>query len=136
MSITGMIAVWLFCAVAVERLVELTVKIIPWLDKKKIANVDLGMLLAFTYALVIAIGAKLDFFTIFGIEFNIALVGYIIAALFMAGGTELIHSIINLSESEKQISKATVKQLQDGGNLVNSDLEAEHAPQRGDTAQQ
>ena len=64
-----LIAVWLFLAFVIERLVEVIVKLMPFLKQLNIQEVNIEMFLALAASLVIAFGTELDFFKIFTIEF-------------------------------------------------------------------
>lgn len=86
--------IWLFCAFLVERLVEGTVHVLPFLDKRKVFGCDVTLLLAFCYALVIAYGGNFNLFDMFAIPFQWSVFGPLAAAILMAGGSSGVHSII------------------------------------------
>lgn len=117
--------VWLFLAFAVERMVEYTLKLFPIIDKKKISGIDTGMLISLIYAIPIAIFVRLDFFSLLDIKANAPLLGYIIAAFFMAGGTEAVHTIINWMKNNKELVKS-VKSVSGGLGDVNIDVISAH----------
>lgn len=45
-------------------------------------------------SILLAFGAGLDFFVMFGIPFSIPYVGIILSGFFVSGGTKLVHDII------------------------------------------
>lgn len=102
---------WLFLAFVVERLVEVVLKVFPWFDKKRIVFVDVAMILALAFSLVIAFGANLDFFQMFGIEFAWPYVGPVVAAILMMGGSNLVHDIIKWVEASKDVTKQTAESV-------------------------
>ncbi len=105
---------WLFLAFVVERLVEVVLKLFPWFDKKRIIYVDVAMILALAFSLVIAFGANLDFFQMFGIEFAWPYVGPVVAAILMMGGSNLVHDIIKWVEASKDVTKQTANSVAAG----------------------
>lgn len=102
-----MLVAWVFLAFAVERLVELMLKMFPIVDKTRIAQVDIGMLLSLLFSVVLAFGARLNFFAMFEIEFTWPVVGFILSALFMTGGSQLVHDITGWVTANKEKAKAT-----------------------------
>ncbi len=92
---------WAFLAFAVERMVEVTVKIFPRLEHTKISGLNTELFLAFLYALVIAYGAGCNFFNQFGIPFNWQSIEPAITALFLAGGSSLIHDLQSWVKTNK-----------------------------------
>jgi hypothetical protein len=86
--------VWLFCAFLVERLVEGTIHVFPFLDKRKVLGCDVTLLLALAYSVVIAYGANFNLFEMFAIPFQWAVFGILAAAILMAGGSSGVHPII------------------------------------------
>jgi hypothetical protein len=101
-----MLLAWAFLAFAVERLVELVLKMLPFIDKSKISQVDIGMALALLLSSVLAFGANLDFFKMFEIEFSWPYVGPAISALFMTGGSQLVHDITEWVKANKDFAKS------------------------------
>lgn len=98
-----MVFIWIFLAYIVERAVEVTVIIIPFVDKKTILGCPVNLLLALFYSMVLAFGANLNFFAMFGIEFQWGVVGKVLAALFMAGGAKFAHGIFKWYSENKGI---------------------------------
>ena len=82
---------WLFLAFVVERVTELALDMFPgirnWCEKA-------ADMLALGLSILLAFGAGLDFFGMFGIPFSIPYVGIILSGFFMSGGTKLVHDII------------------------------------------
>lgn len=97
------IQLWLVMGFAVERLTELVVKLIPVLEKAEIKAVKVPMAIALVFAIVITLGApQLDFFKLLGAEYQFPYVGQIVSALFIAGGSELIHKVIKKLEDVRE----------------------------------
>ena len=95
-----LVVLWSFLAFAVERFVEIIVKLIPSIHKKRLLGIEVPVLLAFFLSLIIAMGTALDFFQVFSIEFFWPCVGYILTALVMTGGSNLTHeSVRELGQS-------------------------------------
>lgn len=101
-----LLVAWVFLAFAVERMVELFLKMFPFVDKTKVSQVDIGMILSLLLSLVLAFGARLDFFAMFEIEFAWPVVGFILSALFMTGGSQLVHDITGWVTANKEKAKA------------------------------
>ena len=104
----GILLVWLFMAFVVEKLVEVVLRIFPFFDHKKIVLVDVALILALTFSLVIAFGANLDFFVMFEIQFQWPYVGPVISALLMMGGSSLVHDVLEWVQSSKETAKANL----------------------------
>jgi flagellar biosynthesis protein FliR len=98
-----MVFIWIFLAYIVERAVEATVTVIPFLDKKVIWGWPVNLLLALVYSMVLAFGANLNFFAMFGVEYKWAVIGTVLAGLFMAGGAKFAHSIFKWYSENKGI---------------------------------
>lgn len=104
LTIVGvLIFAWIFLAYVVERMVEATVTIFPGLDKRTLFKSPLNLLIALFYSVVIAFGAKLDFFVMFGLAFAWTWVGPLVAALLMAGGSKVAHGILKWYFANKGI---------------------------------
>ncbi len=101
----GLLATWIFLAFAVERLVELAINIAPALDKKRVFGIQVQTLLAMVVSLGLAYGAGLDFFAMFGIGFKWRLAGPAISGLFMGGGSNLVHDIVEWVNAKKTMAK-------------------------------
>jgi hypothetical protein len=86
--------IWLFCAFLVERLVEGTLHILPFLDKRKILGCDVPVVIAFIYALAICFGVGFDLFGMFTIPFQWPWVGILLAAIITAQGSSGVHPVI------------------------------------------
>lgn len=102
----GILVVWLFMAFVVERLVEVVLRVFPMFDHKKIGMVNIAMVLTLVFSLVIAFGASLDFFEMFGITFQWPYVGPVVSALLMMGGSSLVHDVIQWVQANKETAKA------------------------------
>lgn len=100
------ITVWLFLSFTVERVVELILSAVPRLDKRQVLGVDVPVILALALSLVLSFGARLDFFEIFGVTFQWPLVGIILTAFFMVGGSSAVHDILGWVNASKQNSRA------------------------------
>ncbi len=96
-----MITLWLFLAFTVERVVELMLTFVPRIDKKQVLGVDVPVLLSFLFALVLASGSGLDFFQIVGVDFAWPAVGPVLSAIFMVGGSTMIHDILGWINAAK-----------------------------------
>jgi|LSQX01.1.fsa_nt_gb hypothetical protein len=95
------IAVWLFLAFTVERIVELLLSLAPKLDKKQFLGVDVPVCLSLILSLILAFGAQLDFFQIFGVAFKWPEVGTVLTAIFMVGGSGALHDILGWLNASK-----------------------------------
>lgn len=101
----GLLATWIFLAFAVERLVELVMNIVPSMDKKRVLGIQIPILLAMVLSLGLAYGAGLDFFNMFGICFKWPMVGPAISGLFMGGGSNLVHDIVEWVNAKKTLAR-------------------------------
>ena len=104
-SIAAMVTILLFFAFLVERLVEWLTKLVPWLDTVQVKQVNLQMVLAVLFSMVLAFGAKLDFFVMMGIEFYWPYAGIILTAIIMSGGSNFVHDIVGWVEAKKDTAK-------------------------------
>ncbi|NLW16200.1 MAG: hypothetical protein GX033_00810 [Firmicutes bacterium] len=95
------ITLWFFMAFTVERIVELVLILIPRLDKKQVLGVDVPVLLSFVLSLILAFGARLDFFEIVNVEFAWSEVGTVLSAVFMVGGATVLHDILGWINASK-----------------------------------
>ena len=114
--------VWLFCAVLIERLVEGTVFVFPFLDKRKILGCDVTLLLAFGYSVVVHFGANFNLFEMFNIPFKWAVFGILAAATIAAGGSSGVHGIIKRWFMNKKLSETPAV------GFTVSDIEADVGP--------
>lgn len=103
------ITVWLFLSFTVERMVELLLAVVPKLDKKQAWGIDVPVLLALALSLVLSFGAHLNFFQIFGIDFEWPVVGMILTAFFMVGGSNVVHDLLGWVNAAKTNSRANGK---------------------------
>lgn len=92
-------------AVIVERAIELLLKIFPIIDKRKISEVDIQLLMALALGELVAFGAGIDLFEIAGLEFHIPYVGCAFAGFFIAGGSTAVHELLQLVTSAKEAFK-------------------------------
>jgi len=88
------IASWIVISIAVERLIEVIVRAIPWLDTFNIKNLNIKLIMAFLFGLLFAYGAQLDFFRMFGINFIFPYVGEAVSALFVMGGSNYVSDLV------------------------------------------
>jgi hypothetical protein len=95
-------AVWLFLAMVMERSVELVVRIVPGLNSRKLWGLSVPALVAFLFSLVLAYGANLDFFALFEFEFEWDFLGPFFSALFMTGGSSLLHDLMEWVRASKE----------------------------------
>lgn len=102
---SGLLATWVFLAFAVERLVELVMNVVPMLDKKRVFGIQIPTLLAMALSLFLAYGSGLDFFAMFGISFQWRPVGPAITGLFMGGGSNLVHDIVEWVNAKKTMAR-------------------------------
>lgn len=100
---------WLFLSFVVEKLVEVVLKLVPSIDHKTVVYLDVPLLLALIFGLIIALGAPLDFFAMFGLQFQWPYVGCVITGLLMMGGSSLVHDVIQWVEANKQLAKASTE---------------------------
>jgi len=107
-TVAAMITIFLFLSFLVERLVEWVVRLIPPLDDVEIKFVNIQMVLAVLFSLILAFGAKLDFFVMMGIPFYWPYVGIILTAIIMSGGSNFVHDIIGWVEARKELAKDDV----------------------------
>ncbi len=101
----GLITTWLFLSFTVERLVELVLQLFPILHKRKIRAVDIGLLLSLGFSLVLSYGARLNFFELFDIRFIWPHLGPFFTALFMAGGSSVVHDLTQWVKASKENAK-------------------------------
>jgi hypothetical protein len=92
---------WMFFAWAIERLVEVSISIIPWLDKKKLGGVCVPLVLAFVYGLLFSYGSGYDLFSDLGFEFEWMFISPFITALLLVGGSSLIHDLVGFVKNKK-----------------------------------
>lgn len=104
-TVAAMITIFLFLSFLVERLVEWVVRLVPPLADVEIKYVNLQMVLAVLFSLILAFGAKLDFFVMMGIPFFWPYVGIILTAIVMSGGSNFVHDIIGWVEAQKDKTK-------------------------------
>jgi hypothetical protein len=90
----GMVIAFLFLTVLAERTTEQTLRILPFLDHRTLWTIPTPMLVALFWALVFSWGADLNFFVMLGFSFRWPLVGFLVTAILMTGGSNLVHSII------------------------------------------
>lgn len=82
----------------IERSVEMVVRLAPILEDKRIEDMNIKMVIAFAFSLVIVGSLQLDIFReVFGIEM-MAGVGLFFTALLLAGGSNVIHDLLDLAE--------------------------------------
>jgi hypothetical protein len=106
-----LVVLWSFLAFAVERFVEIIVKLIPSIHKKRLLGIEVPVLLAFLFSLIIAMGTALDFFQVFNIEFLWPCVGFVLTALVMTGGSNLIHDLVAWVKAGKEAVQARVRRM-------------------------
>ena len=82
---------WLFLAFVVERVTELLLNMFPGIRDIYEKAPDI---LALALSILLALGAGLDFFGMFGIPFSIPYVGIILSGFCMSGGTKLVHDLL------------------------------------------
>jgi hypothetical protein len=111
-----LVVLWSFLAFAVERFVEIIVNIIPALHRKRLLGIEMPFLLAFVLSLTIAVGTALDFFQVFNIQFRWPGVGYVLTALVMTGGSNLIHDLVNWVRAGKEARQARARRLESRTN--------------------
>jgi len=87
------ISLWVVLCVAIEFLIEVLKQIFPIINTK-IKGVDNERVIAFIFGLLMCFGASIDFFRMLGITYNIPYVGYILSAIFLAGGSGKLHDFI------------------------------------------
>lgn len=101
-----MVALWLFLAFAVERLVEIIVRIVPKIQKAKVLGIEVPVLISLMLSLMIAAGTDLDFFAVFHVRFLWPCVGYIFTALVMTGGANFIHDLVGWVRVAKEVRQS------------------------------
>ncbi len=87
------IAVWIILCISVEYIVDILKQAFPLLDTK-INGVDNEKGLAFVFGLLMCFTASVDFFEMLGLTYTIPYVGYVLSAIFIAGGSGKIHDFI------------------------------------------
>ena len=80
------VAMWVFLAFAVERLVEIVVKAIPPLHRLRIMGIEVPFLLAFVFSLLGCWGRP-GFLRRLQHPVTLPVVGYVFSALVMTGGS-------------------------------------------------
>lgn len=95
---------WVALAVSVEYTIEILKQVFPALNTK-VNGVDNERLLALFLGVVVCVGARVDFFAMLGIDYGLPYVGYLISAIFIAGGSGKLHdfikAIVTLGESSR-----------------------------------
>ncbi|MGI6642575.1 MAG: hypothetical protein ACOX3V_00930 [Bacillota bacterium] len=112
----GVVALWVFLSFAVERIVEVVLKVLPSIDKRKLLGVEVSIILSFVFSLITAIGASINFFEVFEIHFRWPFVGYVFSALVMTGGSNLLHDIVEWGRAGKELARVRLR------NAVYTDL--------------
>lgn len=107
-----LVILWFFLAFAVERFVEIIVNVVPGIHRRRLLGVEVPVLLAFVLSLTIAMGTALDFFQVFNIEFRWPCEGYVLTALVMAGGSNLIHDIVSWVRAGKEARQIRARRMQ------------------------
>lgn len=102
---TGMLP-WFFVALAVERLVEIILTMLPALQKGKPFGIDVGLLLAFAFSLILAYGVPLDVFDLVGFSPQWVWLGPFVSALFLTGGSNMLHDLAEWLKATKEHSKS------------------------------
>lgn len=96
-----LVTAWLFLSFVVERLTDVTINLLPFFKKLDIVEVDIEKVIALIYALLITLGANIDLFAMFEIQYELPYVGAILSAILMMGGSNLIHDIVSWINSNK-----------------------------------
>ena len=106
-----LVFVWLFVAFAIERIIEIITNAAPILNRIKIEHFNVKMILSFIFGIIISMGIGLNFFEMFNISFKINYLGEIISALFIMGGSNVIHDIVDWISANKNVAKANSKYI-------------------------
>ena len=96
------ILAWALLAIVTERAIEIISKMFPILNRIKIVELDIKLVLSFIIGLVLVFGAELVFFDMFNIHFIIPYVGQILSAIFVAAGSNYIHDLIGAVNKIRQ----------------------------------
>ena len=117
------IASWLIISVAVERLIEVIVRAIPYIDTINIKNLNIKLIMAFGFGLVFSYGAQLDFFKMFGITFIFPYVGEAVTALFIMGGSNYVAEIVSfVRKSRENITEEEFNEIKDELNSLRNEI--------------
>jgi len=103
---------------AVERFVEMIVNIVPDIHRKRLLGIEVPLLLTLLLSLAIAAGTALDFFQVFNIGFRWPFIGYMLTALVMTGGSNLIHDLVGWVRIEKEARQIRARRM---GKKVEAD---------------
>lgn len=106
------VLVWLFLSFIVERITEWFVKLFPKLEKIKVGAVNVEMLIAFIVSLLLAFSAKLDMFALFDVSMRFEVVGIIASAIFMSGGSNLVHDVIEWVRTSKKFTQNKLEHIE------------------------
>lgn len=101
----SVLELWIFMAFVIERLTECVMRIFNLKvdgPKKYISHA-----ISAFFALVICIGANLDFFQLIDLPFSIPYVGVVITAIFMASGSAVLHDVISWVSKSKNLLKSS-----------------------------
>lgn len=94
--------VWLICSTTVERLVENLVKVFPQLHKRTLGGIEVPTIISLGLSLFLAYGANINFFDIFQIKFAWPAFGPLLSALFMTGGSNAVHDLLEWVKAAKE----------------------------------
>ena len=100
-----LISAWLFLSLVVERVVELTLCMMPYLDDLRLLGINMPVALALVLSPLLSFGAQLSFFEIFEISFRWPWLGYLLTAFFMVGGSGAIHDVLGWIKGQKENSR-------------------------------
>lgn len=106
-----LIWVLVFMSFIVERAVEMVIRMFPALSNLDIKCFNVEMGLAFLLSLLLAYGGNLDLFSMFDVDFFVPFVGPALSALFMSGGSNVVHDIIEWVKSSKEVVKLEKRDL-------------------------
>ena len=96
---------WLFLSFVVEKLSEYTGKLVPVIERLENEYVNTKLFIAFGFSLLFTFGANLDFFKAFEIEFTFPVVGIILTAVFLSGGSNAVHDLLSVVANVKTALK-------------------------------
>ncbi len=103
---------WAFLSVVVERMLEVIGRLFPVLDNVNIKEVNIKMIISFTFGCLFAFGGNLDFFHMVNIQFNIPYVGEFISAVFIMAGSNYIHDLISAVNRTKQDQEVIIVEVE------------------------
>lgn len=99
------ITLLLVLSLSVEYIVEIFKGVFPALDSD-VKGVSVSRIIAFIFGLITCIVAQIDFFEMLGVTtYTVPYVGYVISAIFVAGGSGKVHDLAKLLRTTSDLNE-------------------------------